>query len=206
MVHISGAVEERAPGELTWQTVVLGDKISEGANVRTGADSDVELVTDRGHHLQIKASTRITLTSIQDDKTQSLLEEGRVVSDVRHLKKQEQFSIQTPTAVCAVRGTQFETAVHDAGTWVTVYRGVVGLSALSGGSEMAIPAGHMAGIHDGTMEMPRPIASATSAPHAQNRRWPMPPAMKWDWICRAIKSWPRRRLNSARPITGKAKA
>jgi hypothetical protein len=160
VVRLSGTVEERLQGQLTWQAMVRGDKISEGTNLRTGADSELELVTDRGHHLQVKSNTRITLTSIQDEKTVSLLEEGRVVSDVRHLKKQEQFSIQTPTAVCAVRGTQFETAVHNTGTWVTVYRGVVGLTALAGGHEMAIPAGHMAGIRDGTMELPRPISLA----------------------------------------------
>ena len=38
---------------------------------------------------------------------------------------------------------------------MTVYRGVVGLSALSGGAEIAIPAGRMAGIHDGTIELRR---------------------------------------------------
>jgi len=159
---LSGTVDARLAGQLTWQPVLRGDKISEGTSVRTGEESEAELVTDRGHHLLIKPHSRLTLTALQETRTQALLDEGRVLSQVKHLKKEEQYAIQTPTAVCAVRGTEFETNVEKAGTWVTVYRGVVGLSALTGGGETAVTAGHMAGVHDGTIEMPHPINGSSA--------------------------------------------
>jgi len=161
--RFEGVVEKRAPGQVEWEKITQGEKLSEGSSVRTGADADLILLTDRGHRLRIRKNTTFHLQTLQADKTEGRLEKGRVVSRVKHLKVNEQFNIQTPTAVCAVRGTEFETAAGDRGTWVAVYKGVVGLSAVDGGPETAVRAGQMSGIQDGTIELPRPIPTDPNA-------------------------------------------
>jgi hypothetical protein len=155
--RVSGVVERRAPGMLEWQAVSPGDKIDEGSTIRTQANASAELRTPRGHQFQLRANTSLELTSIQDDETKTRLESGRVVSKVKHLKGEERFLIQTPTAVCAVRGTEFETSSSDHGTTVAVYKGIVGVSAMGSGAEMALTAGQMVNVHDGTIEIPHPI-------------------------------------------------
>ena len=155
--RMSGVVEHRAAGTLEWQAVSPGDKIDEGATIRTLSKASAELRTPRGHLLTLRADTTLELTSLQDDETKTRLDAGRVISKVKYLKNEERFLIQTPTAVCAVRGTEFETLSSDRGTTVAVYRGVVGVSALGSDAVTALKAGQMMNVRDGSMELPRPI-------------------------------------------------
>jgi len=162
--HLHGTVEVRLPQALDWQPVHIGDPLPEGAMIRTGNDGEAELTTSRGHQWVVRSGSQLELTSLQDDETRGRLESGRVLSKVQHLKKDEKFAIQTPTAVCAVRGTEFETAASAQGTIVAVYRGIVGLTAMGSGSEMALHAGQMTSIHNGTIDLPRPIRQSSRGP------------------------------------------
>jgi hypothetical protein len=170
---LSGSVDSRGPGDLTWQPLRRHDKIVEGTAIRTAADSDAVLLTDRGHRLEIKPNTHLTLTALQDANTETHLDAGRVLSKVKHLKPEERFAVQTPTAVCAVRGTEFETSAGQHGTLIAVYRGIVGIKALGGSEgEMALRAGQMTSVHNGAIDLPRPIPrekrarAETAAAHA----------------------------------------
>src|SRR5579872_5189621 len=150
-----GTVEKRLPNALDWEAITLGEKLPEGTTVRTADNSEVELQTLRGHHFHVKSDTVLELTSLQDDETKTRLEKGSVLSQVKHLKSHETFAIQTPTAVCAVRGTEFETTASEQGTMVAVYKGLVGVSAMGTGSEMGVRAGQMTSVHNGMIETPR---------------------------------------------------
>ncbi|MFA5975513.1 MAG: FecR domain-containing protein [Elusimicrobiota bacterium] len=154
---LRGQADKRLPGVVQWEAVQPGDKLEEGTTVRTGDQSELQILTGRGHRFVVKSATLFELTSLQDDQTKGRLETGRVLSKVKRLREKEQFSIQTPAAVCAVRGTEFETAAGERGTWVFVYRGVVGVMASGAGGETALRAGQMTAVHDGTIELPRPI-------------------------------------------------
>jgi hypothetical protein len=158
-----GDVQIRATGTLEWQPVIPGQKVTEGAAIRTGPNSRAEILTDRGHRFQIAAETTIEFSTLQPDETKTHLESGRVLSKVQKLAANEKFSIQTPTAVCAVRGTEFETTAGDKGTLVVVSHGVVGVAIPGSNDEIRVPAGQMTSVHDGLIEHPRPIPRADRA-------------------------------------------
>jgi len=150
-----GDVEKRAVGEFRWESVTPGEKVEEGSAIKTGPDSDADILTEQGHHFLIHSDTVLEFTSLQADETKTQLESGRVLSKVHKLKSNERFALQTPTAVCAVRGTEFDTVAGEGGTFVSVYRGVVGVAALGSQSEIRVPAGQMTSVHNGTVEKPR---------------------------------------------------
>jgi hypothetical protein len=155
--EVHGDVQKRAVGVLRWEAVTPGEKIEEGSSIKTGPNSSVEIVTEQGHRFVVNSETTIEFTSLQTDETKVHLDSGRVLSKVVHLKDKQTFSVQTPTAVCAVRGTEFETVAGDKGTLIAVYKGIVGIALASGGEEMALHAGHMTSVHDGMIELPHPI-------------------------------------------------
>jgi hypothetical protein len=152
-----GYVEKRLPGAIAWDKLYIGDKLAGGSAVRTQPGGSLDLKTHRGHRLHLREDTTLELTSLEDNQTQGQLEKGSVVSSVKHLKSDERFSIQTPTAVCAVRGTEFETRATSEGTWVAVFRGIVGVSASGGGEETAVHAGQMTSVRHGAIELPHAI-------------------------------------------------
>jgi len=155
--RMQGTVEKRLPNGLDWEKVTPGEKLPEGTTVRTAENSEVDLETSRGHRFHVKSETVFELTSLQDDETKTRLEKGSVLSKVKHLKNNESFAIQTPTAVCAVRGTEFETTTGEQGTIVAVYKGIVGVSAMGTASELGVHAGQMTAVHNGMIEPPRRI-------------------------------------------------
>ena len=161
---VHGDVQKRAVGMLRWEDVTPGEKIEEGAVLKTGPDSDVEILTEQGHRFNVHSETTIEFASLQADETQVRLNSGRVLSKVQKLKARQRFSVQTPTAVCAVRGTEFDTVAGEGGTLVSVYHGVVGVAALGSHDEIRVPAGQMTSVHHGTIEIPRPIPKESRAP------------------------------------------
>lgn len=153
--HVKGLVERKEPGATDWHHVQPGDRLPEGAEVRTGDKSRVELTTPQGHRLRLAPGTLVQLSSLQDGKTKTYLARGKVLSQVKPLKPLEQFAIQTPTAVCAVRGTEFVTGTDEKGTSVDVYKGIVGFLAKGSGNEVAVHAGESASVlRDGSIVPP----------------------------------------------------
>jgi len=155
--RMRGTVEKRLPNALDWEQVTPGEKLPEGTTLRTAENSEVDLETSRGHHFHVKSESVFELTSMQEDETKTRLDKGSVLSKVKHLKSNESFAIQTPTAVCAVRGTEFETTAGEQGTIVAVYKGLVGVSAMGTGSELGVHAGEMTAVHNGMIETPHRI-------------------------------------------------
>lgn len=154
---VHGDVQKRAVGALGWEKVTPGEKVEEGSTIRTGPNSQADILTEQGHHFQVRSETTIEFTSLQADETKTRLDSGRVYSKVKKLKSQQTFTVQTPTAVCAVRGTEFDTLAGHGGTLVAVYHGVVGVAALGSHDEIRVPAGQMTSVHNGTIEIPHTI-------------------------------------------------
>ena len=173
VVQLKGHAERKLQGSNDWALVELGERLAEGTAVITGENSSVDLDLDQGHRLRVTAEAHLTLSSLQAEKTKTYLHKGNVLSKVRPLKGQEKFMIQTPSAVCAVRGTEFWTGVSDKGTAVQVYKGMVGMLAPGGASELTIRAGESAGIlSDGSVVPPRSAATrgASDSPLARAAR------------------------------------
>jgi hypothetical protein len=160
VVQMKGDVQRKLAGSTDWAEVEIGDRLEEGTTIRTGAKSSIDLDLDRGHRLRLTADTSLILSALQADKTKTYLTQGKVLSKVRPLKDQEKFLIQTPSAVCAVRGTEFWTGSNEKGTAVEVRHGAVGMMSPSGQNEILVRAGERATIlSDGSILPPRSPSS-----------------------------------------------
>jgi hypothetical protein len=161
VTQLKGQAERKLPGSEEWSTLDIGDRLPEGTSIVTGERSFVEMETDRGHRVKITAEAHVTLSTLQADKTKTFITKGKALSKVKPLQGSEQFLIQTPNAVCAVRGTEFWTGVNEKGTAVQVDHGTVGLQVRGTANEVAVHAGERASVlRDGTLIPPRNPASS----------------------------------------------
>jgi hypothetical protein len=162
--HLKGHAEQQLANSADWNPLDVGDRITEGTAIRTDEGSNLDLATDQGHKLHVGPSTTIRLSALQDNKTKAYLVKGKVLSKVVPLKTQEQFLIQTPSAVCAVRGTEFWTGTNEKGTQVEVHHGIVGMQVPGTHTELAVHAGETASIlKDGNVVPPHVTAAKAGA-------------------------------------------
>jgi len=93
------------------RTLEIGDYIDAGDELRTGADSYVELQFGTLGVLRIQAesSYRLDVAELEEDREQvsGFLGAGSIVAKIRHLTKRDGFEVNVAGAVCAVRGTEF---------------------------------------------------------------------------------------------------
>lgn len=118
--YARGTVEARLPGSAQWRQVGPDDRIPEGASLRTGHESETEVVYGNGHRLYLRPDTHTDITvsrtrgdvlSVQD----FFLHTGKVIETIRKVTGRETRSkIRTPSATCAARGTQYRTSVDEA--------------------------------------------------------------------------------------------
>ena len=52
--ELHGTVEKRSVSALGWEKVFPGDKIEEGSTIRTGTDSQADILTEQGHHCEAR--------------------------------------------------------------------------------------------------------------------------------------------------------
>src|SRR5689334_14030564 len=67
--QIRGNVDKRNPGALDWRIVTPGEKIEEGSILRTGPNSEADVVTEQGHHFVLRAETTFEFSALQPDET-----------------------------------------------------------------------------------------------------------------------------------------
>ena len=118
--RLSGDVAIKKAKTDDWSDARLNMKVYFGDNIRTGDDGSglIRLVDDS--IIRIQSNSHIVLNTIIspiEKKNSVLLFFGKIWNKVskRALRKKV-FEVQTPTAVCGVRGTDFETASYDDGT------------------------------------------------------------------------------------------
>lgn len=90
---------EGVPGE-------AGLPLDSGDRVATG-DGSAEVSLDGLHIISLKPHSDFTLAETKKAKTQFALALGSLLAKVQKLAEGSHFSVRTPTAVCAVRGTEF---------------------------------------------------------------------------------------------------
>ncbi|MEE8441949.1 MAG: FecR family protein [Spirochaetia bacterium] len=151
---ISELVDAGDPFVYRSEDIYFGFRLGPNFIVETAAGSYAEIVLPNGHVLKLAENTEIQLESIVaraqagDDRVS--VARGRLRSVVAGLSGTgRSFSVQTPSAVGGVRGTDFVTQVfRNAAGAVTqeaigVLEGVVAF-AQSGGTEIAVGAGQFA--------------------------------------------------------------
>jgi ferric-dicitrate binding protein FerR (iron transport regulator) len=125
-----------------------GEPLVSGDSVATGVGATAVVALVDGSKLKLRASSRLVL-ALPDEKnslTDILLEFGSLFAKVTRRLARSQFRVRTPTAVAAVRGTQFFTAYgrahgKDSDVWVCVNEGVVDVNTTAAEKMLAVPAG-----------------------------------------------------------------
>ncbi|MFQ6101377.1 MAG: sigma-70 family RNA polymerase sigma factor [Anaerolineae bacterium] len=137
LVQVSGTVEVLPVESDAWRLSTAGDRIEAGDRIRTGRFSAATLAffdrstTDLGAEAEV---TVAQMSSRRDGSGKAIVLHqwlGRTYNRVNRLPDTASyFRVETPTAVAAVRGTEFAITVESNGaTHVAVIEGVVDVTA-----------------------------------------------------------------------------
>ncbi|MBN1138188.1 MAG: FecR domain-containing protein, partial [Anaerolineae bacterium] len=121
----------------TWQPARIGTSIQAGDSVRTGPHSAAQLTFSDGSMTSLDAEAEIAVARLdprQDSDVNTVVLQQRLGRTYNRIRPSPDlayhFEIETPTAVTAVRGTEFVVDVEFSGaTHVVVIEGVVDVTA-----------------------------------------------------------------------------
>lgn len=155
LVHAAGRVT------VAGQAAAAGSALAEGQVVATagGATAVIELAD--GSRLKLRESSRLSVSTPKPGVVEARLELGSVFAKVAK-RVERSFRVRTPSAVAAVRGTEFFTAFGRGGAgaadvWVCVNEGAVELSTEKSADGVLVPAGQGVLIKAG-VELTKPKA------------------------------------------------
>jgi uncharacterized pyridoxamine 5'-phosphate oxidase family protein len=111
----------------------IKDQLQDGDTLKTGAKSYVVVQNTDGLVLRIEQNTELAMSSFNSAaKREISLSKGKVLSSVGKLKKGSEYTVKTPTAIAAVRGTEFLTEFNGKNSIVAVGKGKVSVERTSG--------------------------------------------------------------------------
>lgn len=109
-----------------------GEKLVTGDAVKTGASSRAQLSLPDGRYVRLDQKTQLLLTHVQADGLTRLkaLVGGVWVTIEQKLGQASTFEVETPSVVCAVRGTAFDCQISEDGeSVISVFDGEVEVAA-----------------------------------------------------------------------------
>jgi hypothetical protein len=144
--YVAGQASYKNFDNDNWKVLAEGTVLKQGSIIKTEDNSIVDLKYDEKTFSRISSNSSVevqqaetgsyTVKKLFFKKVKPLkkislkLNKGNILSKVGKLNTKSSFSIQTPTAVCGVRGTLFGTS-FGAKTKVNVISGVVAVSSPS---------------------------------------------------------------------------
>lgn len=146
LLSLNGTVEVRPAREGQWVSASPDMEIAEGGGVRTGAGGQAVLLLPNKSKVWMKESSTLEIEQRQTLASRLALVFGKIKVRVPHLMRKEKFEVRTPTAVCAVRGTEFTMGADENGKMdLRVLFGEVKfkftIPPAKGASEFSIPQG-----------------------------------------------------------------
>jgi hypothetical protein len=180
--YVQGQAYVTHPDEQTSRPIAIGDKLLIGSTIRTD-DGSMTLTFGGGAQMLLENNSELVLDTMSSFEGQGYvdsrmrLNRGSIKTRVPLTKPRSRFSISTPAAVAAVRGTEFRvsyiTADNKENTSDTissgkqstmrseVFSGLVAVSAQS--SEKDVPAGFgMVAAEGETLKQPIQLLAAPS--------------------------------------------
>jgi hypothetical protein len=137
--EMTGAVEIGAAGGAGWRPAAKGAPLSEGESLRTGRNGTCDLLFKDGSFVKIDENSEAAVEKLAADAGGRVLSfaflRGKALWMAAKIKNiaASKFSVRTPSAVCAVRGTDFSIAVSSGGdTAVGLFDGEVSVSGAQG--------------------------------------------------------------------------
>ncbi|MBI2385986.1 MAG: FecR domain-containing protein [Elusimicrobia bacterium] len=129
-----------------------GARLDHGASVTTAQGAGAVIELPDGSRLKLRGSSRVAVTwpgangSKSETLAEAFLSYGSVFAKITKRLAGRQFNVRTPSAVAAVRGTEFFTAYGRAkgksrDLWVCVNEGAVELSTDKSKESLLVPAG-----------------------------------------------------------------
>lgn len=109
-----GKVSYREFGEKEWQAVSVGLRIPVGSTVRTARKSLLDVRFHSGMSLRIAANSTVILNDSNIKDIRLSLEKGSLYGHFGRLYREQAISVETPTAVASVRGTELGFEIVDA--------------------------------------------------------------------------------------------
>jgi hypothetical protein len=124
-----GTVEVQKKGGAGWAAVKAPFMLDAGDQVRTGRKSKAELYMKYGSKVRLEADTTFEINRISHEENSVAVLKGRMQAWIRKFAGRN-FTVRTPAAVCAVRGTVFGVEVAETGdaTW-DLFNGAIQVSA-----------------------------------------------------------------------------
>lgn len=113
-----GTVEYLKKGAANWVAVKAPFMMEVGDQVRTGAKSKAELYIKYGSKIRLNEETTFVIGQVAPEGNAVEVLRGKMTAWIRKFTGRG-FTVRTPSAVCAVRGTVFGVEVSEAGqtTW-----------------------------------------------------------------------------------------
>lgn len=140
LVRIEGRVEVLRAGSTEWLPAVPEQSLDEGEQVRTGPDGRAMLSLEDGAVVHLDPDGEIEVGELPHAggvmEFSIRLAVGRVLAALdRALHPRSKFEIHAPTAVIAVRGTEFAVEAEPSATQTAVFEGRVGVASVGAGGE-----------------------------------------------------------------------
>ncbi|MFI5360906.1 MAG: FecR domain-containing protein [Elusimicrobiota bacterium] len=163
VVSVSGKPKVTRAGATAAVALKLNDVLNEGDTVKTGPKTLVGIAFVGGAELRINENSTFKMLSGGGDKPTSVWTAlGNAWT--RHLKGNARIEVRTPTAVCAVRGTEADVDISGGGALaVKVYEGAVDVSNDKGTTALA--AGQLTTVA-GSAAAPRAARAMTPQDYA----------------------------------------
>jgi len=146
---VRGNVDLKKAGAADWSRLADGEKtrLAAGDELRTARASTADIYMDDGSRVKLAPLSAFKMTAENKDSVSLGLYFGRVRSWVKKFSKK--FEVRTPSAVCAVRGTDFMVSADaDGNSRVEVYEGSV-LAGDSRGNSALVREGQFSDIPNG---------------------------------------------------------
>jgi hypothetical protein len=120
VAFVQGDVMIQAKGTEEWNPLRLHDRVKEGSKIKTGDKCAIEIVFSDGFSCFQKSNTVAGFLKVRKkgDAHEEILslQKGRIITRIlKATGRESRFEIQTPSAVCAARGTIFRTSVDSGG-------------------------------------------------------------------------------------------
>ncbi|MBS0619772.1 MAG: FecR domain-containing protein [Spirochaetes bacterium] len=132
VIYKSGVAQFVRAQETNWKEVFIKLGLFNEDQIKTGANGNVHLQLTNSSVLRLQANTFIIVNKVSRNGNDTIftLQQGRLQAQVSDMRKTGgRLSVRTPTAVAAVRGTNFELSASKKDSGLACYEGLVDVTA-----------------------------------------------------------------------------
>ena len=144
-VSVKGQVYLKGTGSVVWGEITDNRIVNSGDEIRTAGGSKATLSFKDGSRVELGPKSTFMLEKTGEKEASMKLSVGWMKAVVSRVMARR-FSVRTPTAVCSVRGTEFDLSVKDSGaTAVSLFTGSLGV-ADGKGNEVTLKPGESVNV------------------------------------------------------------